>query len=696
MSDVPEPTTAPHPAVALAAYVEPLVRGRRVAVIGDATLDLGEQLVERGARLVHVYDPVSGRVAEALARRGAPGGRSAAYAVFSEDLGVRDGAFDVVVVTDLSAFDDAPELVRHARRLVGPSGVAVFASPNPEVERWLLPPSPTAGRASGYYELYDMVSLHFTDVKMLGQAPFVGYALVDFASDDPEVSVDTSVLEEPEAPEWYVAIGFEHRLEIDAYALVEVPLSVVARALVGDPVTLPRTRDRVDEHKIALTEARTRIALLGTENEKLREQVVESARVERAHDQASMRAADLDRELELARAAVRQTEERAKQSAELVQRLGGDVLRLETELADERERRRLAAAQPQFDAGAAQALESANARIVELEATIAELDPPTLRSKEAQAQRIAGLEGRIADLEARLSDSTAAQEKLRAQLAGANAAVERSKSDLERANTALDRSKNDIERARADLERPKAELDRSKADLERAKAEVTAARAELVAARARADELAAKVAAVPSESKIDEEHAKEVEALEETLRERGREIARLHRDLREGERVGRELLQELEDLRGPSGGFGSGGSAGGLGNGPGPRASPAGGLLASADASSDARLSLIAQHEADLAGIAERAARAEADLVAASWKLAQLERELDLHKSGKPADASARERELERALVAAQRELAEAREALVRPDRGGPSDAMEDAVLLGQVERAAAIDERSP
>jgi len=51
--------------IALAAYAEPIVAAGRVLVVGEATTPLVERLLERGARLVHVVDADSSRVAEA-------------------------------------------------------------------------------------------------------------------------------------------------------------------------------------------------------------------------------------------------------------------------------------------------------------------------------------------------------------------------------------------------------------------------------------------------------------------------------------------------------------------------------------------------------------------------------------------------------------------------------------------------------
>ena len=119
-----------HPSIVLPAYVEPLIRGRRVAVLGDATVGLAEELAQRGARLVHAYDPDPARAAEALAKLSGGRTHQISYAVLAGDLGVRDGAFDAVIVPDLSIFLDPAELMRRVRKLCAASGVAVVVAPN--------------------------------------------------------------------------------------------------------------------------------------------------------------------------------------------------------------------------------------------------------------------------------------------------------------------------------------------------------------------------------------------------------------------------------------------------------------------------------------------------------------------------------------------------------------------------------------
>jgi hypothetical protein len=224
-----------HPSLALAAYGEEICRGGRIAIFGDATLSLAEELIERGARLVHAYDTEPARVAEASAR---PHDRSIFYAALPEngDLGVRDGTFDVVFVPDLSFLPEPARLVALAERVLSSSGAAFISSPNGESENPLLPVSP-ARAPLGYYELYDVVSAHFASVRMLGQAPFVGYAVAEFSADDPEPTIDTSLADaEGKDADWFVALASHRDVRLDPFALIELPMAET----IGESVALPR------------------------------------------------------------------------------------------------------------------------------------------------------------------------------------------------------------------------------------------------------------------------------------------------------------------------------------------------------------------------------------------------------------------------------------------------------------------------
>jgi SAM-dependent methyltransferase len=218
---------------ALAAFIEPQLSNRRALVFGSALATTPRLLLERGARLVHVCDPAPLRVAEAAERAAAPGLSFSSFG--DEALAGREGSFDCVLVENLGAFD-ARSVVARARRLLAPRGIALFVTPNREATAPLLPaPEPQAAPID-YYALYDLVAGEFEHVRMLGQAPFVGYAVVDFAPDTaPEPLIDSEFIPRgSEEPELFVALASRHRAGVSGYAVVQLPLH---RVLSGNAVS---------------------------------------------------------------------------------------------------------------------------------------------------------------------------------------------------------------------------------------------------------------------------------------------------------------------------------------------------------------------------------------------------------------------------------------------------------------------------
>jgi hypothetical protein len=340
-----------HPSIVLPAYVEPLIRGRRVAVLGDATVGLAEELAQRGARLVHAYDPDPARAAEALARL--PGGRThqISYAVLAGDLGVRDGAFDAVIVPDLSIFADPADLMRRVRKLCAASGVAVIVAPNARTGARLLVPEAPAGatpRTSappGYYELYDLVSLQFPKVRMVGQAPFVGYTVADFAPGiEPEVSVDTSLLTASEEPEYFIAVAGERTVTLEAYTVIELPWGEVLAASSNaiEPALSARAIEEREEERLALTEARARLALVAAELDKVRDQHQADGRGAdaRAASAAALSARVVELELtgEAREGRLRELEGRSGDNHVRAERLANQIRDMEEELRRQRDR----------------------------------------------------------------------------------------------------------------------------------------------------------------------------------------------------------------------------------------------------------------------------------------------------------------------------------------------------------------------
>lgn len=210
------------PSIALAAYAEPLASNRRVLVFGNALASLSLQLLERGARSVHVCDADAVRAAEASARN-----RSTQISFSSlaeSDLSLRDSSFELALVDNLGTFN-ALALLRTAKRALGSRGVAVISCPNPEAAFPLLRSNAPSATSLDYYALYDAVAAEFEHVRMLGQTPFVGYAIADFsASGEPEPALDTSFVPGgAEEPDSFIALASNHEVRLDEFAVIQLP-----------------------------------------------------------------------------------------------------------------------------------------------------------------------------------------------------------------------------------------------------------------------------------------------------------------------------------------------------------------------------------------------------------------------------------------------------------------------------------------
>lgn len=253
------------PSAALAAYAEPLVSGHAVLALGDATSGLGELLLERGARLVHVYDRDAARAAEAAAKNTS---NRITIAPFGDGgLALRDAAFELALIENLTDAGDARVALRAVRRALGPRGVAFIATPNPDVRARLLPArsvdsSPTS---FDYYALYDAVAEHFAHVRMLGQTPFVGYAVVDFAPEgELSPTIDADFLSQgAEEPEWFIALGAQRPQALSNFTVVQLPLiSSIAVAPARE------LEEQLQAAQTAELRARTRLAELESATER--------------------------------------------------------------------------------------------------------------------------------------------------------------------------------------------------------------------------------------------------------------------------------------------------------------------------------------------------------------------------------------------------------------------------------------------
>lgn len=255
------------PSLPLAAYAEGWISGAKVVVFGNALSGLPQRLIERGARHVQVYDPDAARAAEATA---AAGSRQLAFAPMEQaGASARDGLFDFALIEDLAgAGAEVSEWLSRLQRVLSRRGVGLIAARNPEAARRLLPSPFPEHEPLGYYELYDALSQHFEEVRMLGQTPFVGYAIADFsAAEEPEVRIDTAFVPGgAEEPEWFLALVSALPVAPEAFSVIQLPLSELDLPLEAE-VAAPRAEDTEGqrETEAALREAQDKISRLEAE-----------------------------------------------------------------------------------------------------------------------------------------------------------------------------------------------------------------------------------------------------------------------------------------------------------------------------------------------------------------------------------------------------------------------------------------------
>src|SRR5450432_246800 len=270
------------PSIALAAYVEPLATNRRVLVLGNALGALSLQLLERGARVVHVSDPDPLRVSEAVARN-----RSSqiSFSTLADgDLSLREGAFELAVIENLGSFN-ATSVLGKAHRALTPRGVAVVACPNPEAAFPLLRLGNPSATVLDYYALYDAVAAEFEHVRMLGQTPFVGYAIADFsASGEPEPALDTSFVPGgAEEPDLFIAMAAGHEVRLDEFAVIQLPTKQLLAS-----VDRPKRVERAEPAPAAVKADARELARLKTWAAEL------EARASTADERADSAEAELD------------------------------------------------------------------------------------------------------------------------------------------------------------------------------------------------------------------------------------------------------------------------------------------------------------------------------------------------------------------------------------------------------------------
>lgn len=243
---------------ALAVYVEPLVRDRRVLVVGDASRDVGGALVESGARSVHVYDPDPARAARVTVTP-----RGVVVRPLPVSFEVRDGAFDCAVVTDLGAVPSPDALLESLARLVADDGAVVVVARNGA--------APHAEGGFDYTELFDLVALRFERVRMFAILPFAGALVAELGlEEEPEVSVDTRLGAEAPIPERFCVVASRDDVAVDSFSIVELPHDAFGRPEAADRAALAEMTLKAEVLAAQVDDQRTRISRLDAEASRAR------------------------------------------------------------------------------------------------------------------------------------------------------------------------------------------------------------------------------------------------------------------------------------------------------------------------------------------------------------------------------------------------------------------------------------------
>jgi predicted nuclease with TOPRIM domain len=448
------------PSLALAAYSEDLVTGRRVVIFGNALSGLAETLVERGARLVHVYDENPTRVAEAAARNTSS---TISFAPLSPGgIAARDGAFDVGFVEELAAFSDPGQLITKLRRALSARGVGLVSTANVDVSPYWATEAPSGRSALSYYELYDVISTHFDEVRMVGQTPFVGYALADFSPDsEGEFSIDTGFVPGgAEEPERYIAVCSHFPVAVEPFCVVQMQASeVLSRPTLEAQASRGSAAGAVAE----LAELRRELAseraakvkleqLLRNVNDELvrRDEWVQEleSRAATADERADAAEAELER---LQRAPV------VLESNEVTQATdenSAELARLTAEL-DERSRE----------------VEAQRRTIEQLRLEIAQ----SKQSSAERVQRVTDLEKRVEELEQRLTQAEAAK----ANALEAQAAAQAHATELSERLGEADRLQSELTELQATVSDLRAQMGGLRSDLHLANDEIARAEQQL-------------------------------------------------------------------------------------------------------------------------------------------------------------------------------------------------------------------------
>jgi hypothetical protein len=255
--------------LALAVYLAPLLKGRRVAVVGTTSGEVCRRVRTLGAQVVISFGGVGDDIA---VRALVPGA-----------LQAMRGKLDVVLVPDASQVPSLVAVLDEARHALGSAGVvAVGAHPNSATATLEAGPK----SALELDELEELCAARFGNVHLLGRGPFVGYAIASLFEAPDGLDVDTRLIDgDPPMPEAFVAIASDAPVALSPFVVVQLPHDVIgevrAQATKGLEEEIARHEQKLKELEAASAERWVKIQRyehglkeLEDENRKARDKAV--------------------------------------------------------------------------------------------------------------------------------------------------------------------------------------------------------------------------------------------------------------------------------------------------------------------------------------------------------------------------------------------------------------------------------------
>lgn len=263
-------TRARYSDLALAAFLAPLLAGRRVAVVGTRSGDVAHRARALGAASVVCF----GGVGEDIAVRALVPGALASF----------HGRLDVVIVPDAGVVPSLVALLDEARRALGSEGVLVVASEPDDAPRALEPNGLRGG--ADHSALRSLCGERFASVHLFGRGPFMGYLVGSLDEGADAVSLETRLIDgDPARPEAVVAVASDAGAPLDLLTVVQVPSQLAeqlgAGALEAAEAEHAKTRAKLKDVETASAERWVKIQRfehglkeLEEENRKHRERAV--------------------------------------------------------------------------------------------------------------------------------------------------------------------------------------------------------------------------------------------------------------------------------------------------------------------------------------------------------------------------------------------------------------------------------------